>query len=111
MSSSCGFFIILFPDGVFSDGVFPGENWNGVDDEASEVVPRPSDGSEKELRAVDGWHEFEPNVLEDNPELVTIGKWKLNEVDVAGAVVGTKEFDKNGVKDAPVDVLLVVPNL
>ena len=75
------FLIILFPDGIFPD-----ENWN-VGDEAVEVVPMPNDGNLKELIADDSWHEFEPNVLEDNPELIMVGIWKVHEAVVAGAVL------------------------
>ena len=99
------FLVILFPD----------ENWNDVDNESVEFVPMLNDGNFEELIAVDGWHEFKPNVLEDNPELVTVCTWKVYEAVVAGAgagaVVGTKEFKRNGVEDASVDILFVVPNL
>ena len=75
------FSIILFPDGIFPDG-----NWN-VDNEAVEVVPMLNDENFKELIVDDGWHEFEPNVLFDNPELITVGTWKVYETFIADAVV------------------------
>lgn len=74
----------------------------------------PNDGNFKELIVDDGWHEFEPHVLFDNPQLITVGTWKVWDIYCWCCGVlqfGTKEFKRNAVENAPVDIWFVVPNL